>query len=168
MLVVWLSTFSSVLTLDFFCLKYRKVLPFMMLQLLPRILQKRSPSGPNLLFLPINFLTPIICSYHHCYVVSSLLFFLSLRSDSKAHFPQEVFADLSGHVVTIPKHTDLMLFTWLLACPAFDLSCISVLNFYLTCESGERGRELAFIKCFLGARLAPSCTFCAWHRENIQ
>lgn len=33
-----------------------------------------------------------------------------------------------------------------------DLSGISVLNFYLTCELGERGQELTSITCFLDAR----------------
>lgn len=128
----------------------------MMLQLLPKILQKRSSSGPDLLFLPVSFLTQTICSHtiaSWCLPSSSSSLWGLIQ---KPTFPRS----LSGPGAAVPKRRPQAL------CLAFSLSCvglscISVLNFHLTCESGERGRELTFIKCFLGARLAPSCTFCA-------
>lgn len=153
MLVIWLSTCSPWF---FLCFKFSKVLPFMMLQLLPKILQKRSWSEPDLLFLPVSFFTPIICSHtiaSWCLPSSSYLWGLIQKPTLPRNLP--------GHGVTTPKHRSLALcLAFNLSC--FGLSCISVLNLPLTCESGERGQELTFIKCFLGARLAPSCTFCAW------
>ena len=154
MLVTWLSTCSPGV---FLCFKFSKVLPFMMLQLLPKILQERSSSGPDLLFLPVSFLTPITCSHiiaSWCLPSSSSYLWGLIQ---KPTLPR----NLSGHAVTIPKHrSQALCLAFSLSC--FGLSCISVLNLHLTCESGERRQELTFIKCFLGARLALSCTFCAW------
>ena len=85
MLVTWLSTCSPGV---FLCVKFSKVLPFMMLQLLPKILQEGHHLGQTY-FSSSEFPHPNHMFTHHCFVVSSLLLFLSLGSDSKAHCAQE-------------------------------------------------------------------------------